>query len=73
MSFKRSLSIDPSPKDKQTTGKQPTGQPNAERETVTLDHLEKYGIKRVSVDYFLIDGFRYTSLEDAVAQAKRAH
>ena len=30
----------------------------------------KYGIKRVSVDYFYLGDFRYTKLQDAVAQAK---
>jgi hypothetical protein len=33
--------------------------------------MRKYGIKRVPVDYFHINGFRYTDLKDAVAQAKR--
>ena len=33
--------------------------------------MHKYGIKRVPVDYFHINGFRYTDLKDAVAQAKR--
>jgi len=30
-----------------------------------------YGIKRIPVDYFHVGEFRYTSLKDAVAQAKR--
>lgn len=34
--------------------------------------MQKYGITRVPVDYFHINGFRYTVLKDAVAQAKRA-
>ena len=33
--------------------------------------MQKYGIKRVPVDYYHINGFRYTDLKDAVAQAKR--
>lgn len=33
--------------------------------------MRKYGIRRVPVDYFHINGFRYTDLKDAVAQAKR--
>ncbi|PQA87141.1 hypothetical protein [Hyphococcus luteus] len=40
----------------------------------TLDgEMQKYGIKRVPVDYFHINGFRYTDLKDAVAQAKRTN
>ena len=34
--------------------------------------LNKYGITRVSVDHFYTDGFHYTNLQDAIAQAKRA-
>lgn len=38
----------------------------------TLDgEMQKYGIKRIPVDCFHINGFRYTDLKDAVAQAKR--
>lgn len=33
--------------------------------------MRKHGIKRIPVDYFHINGFRYTDLKDAVAQAKR--
>lgn len=33
--------------------------------------MRKYGIKRIPIDYFHINGFRYTDLKDAVAQAKR--
>ncbi len=36
------------------------------------DEMRKYGIQRIPVDYFHINGFRYTELKDAVAQAKRA-
>ena len=35
------------------------------------DLMEKYGITRVSVDYFYYKEFRYTDLNDALAQAKR--
>lgn len=31
-----------------------------------------YGIERVPVDYFHWNGFRYTTLKDAMAAAKRA-
>ncbi len=36
-----------------------------------VEEMAKYGIVRQPVDYFLFDTFRYTSLKDAVAQAKR--
>lgn len=35
------------------------------------EDMAKYGITRVPVDYFYFGGIRYTSLEDAVAEAKR--
>lgn len=35
------------------------------------EDMAKYGIARIPVDYFHIGGFRYTNLNDAVAQAKR--
>jgi hypothetical protein len=38
---------------------------------VSADELIKYNIKRVSVDFFHYQGFRYTNLKDAVAQARR--
>jgi hypothetical protein len=33
--------------------------------------MAKYGITRVPVDYFHYKEFRYTNLDDAIAQAKR--
>lgn len=36
-----------------------------------VDEMVKYGITRSSVDYFHYKGFRYTNLEDALAQARR--
>lgn len=33
--------------------------------------MERYGIVRVPIDYFHVGGFRYTSLKEAIAQAKR--
>jgi hypothetical protein len=36
-----------------------------------LEEMAKYGITCVPVDYFHYASFRYTNLEDAVAQAKR--
>jgi len=35
--------------------------------------MNRHGITRVPVDYFHYRDFRYTSLEDAVAQARRDH
>lgn len=35
------------------------------------EEMAKYGITRVPVDYFHYGSFRYTNLEDAVAEAKR--
>jgi len=35
------------------------------------EEMAKYGITRVPVDYFHYGSFRYTNLEDAIAQAKR--
>ena len=37
----------------------------------SADELTKYGIARMPVDYFHYQGFRYSSLEDAIAEAKR--
>jgi hypothetical protein len=33
--------------------------------------LERYGIVRNSTDHFAVGGYRYSRLEDAVAEAKR--
>ena len=35
------------------------------------EEMRKFGISRVSVDYFHYKEFRYTNLRDALAQAKR--
>ena len=35
------------------------------------DAMAKYGITRVPVDYFHYKEFRYTNLDDAIAQATR--
>ena len=34
--------------------------------------MARHGIVRVPVDQFHVDGFRYTNLTDALAQARRA-
>jgi hypothetical protein len=39
----------------------------AERET-----LDRYGITRVPAATYLLNGYRYTSLADAAAQARRS-
>ena len=36
-----------------------------------LKDMEKYGIIRVPVDYCWLGEYRYASLKDAIAQAKR--
>jgi hypothetical protein len=37
------------------------------------EEMAKYGITRVPIDYFHYKGYRYTNLDDAIAQAKREH
>ena len=37
------------------------------------EEMAKYGITRVPTDYFHYKEYRYTSLDDAIAQAKRQH
>lgn len=44
------------------------GEPDRLTATETL---AKYGIARVPVDYFHIGEYRYTSLDDAIAEAVR--
>jgi len=39
----------------------------AEREV-----LAEWGIERVPADHYLVNGFRYTNLPDAMAEARRA-
>ncbi len=36
------------------------------------EEMGKYAITRVSVDYFHVGGYRYTSLADAIAEGKRS-
>jgi hypothetical protein len=43
---------------------------NANENSLEVE-MRKYGIERVPVDYFHVDGFRYSNMKDAVAQAKR--
>ena len=35
------------------------------------DQMATYGITRVPVDYFHVGKYRYTNLDDAIAEAKR--
>lgn len=39
--------------------------------TEELDSLDRYSIVRVDVPRYEVDGYRYSTLTDAVAQAKR--
>ena len=41
-------------------------------DTAEREALDRYGITRVPVATYLLDGYRYTSLVDAVAQARRS-
>lgn len=49
-----------------------TALPLAEADDGPRAEMERYGITRITVDYYHFAGFRYTSLKDAVAQAKLA-
>lgn len=46
--------------------------PKEDAERALASDMQKYGIKRVSVDYFHVNGFKYTDIKDAVAQARRS-
>lgn len=49
-------------------------QPSEERPTIVADiadQMAAYGITRVPVDYFHVGEFRYSNLEDAIAEARR--
>lgn len=51
--------------------------PNAPQDTAPsairtdAGEMSRYGITRVPVDYFHLGEFRYTSLTDAIAEARR--
>ena len=49
----------------------PTRQRTKSKETALARQMAAYGITHVPVDYFHIGAFRYTNLNDALAQAKR--
>ena len=37
----------------------------------SVTQMEEYGITKVPADYFVYGKYRYTSLDDAIAQARR--
>ena len=43
----------------------------AARDWADRDLMDRHGIVRAPADYFLYRGYRYSSLNDAVAQAER--
>lgn len=43
----------------------------SDKENLRELEMREHGIKRIPIDYFHINGFRYTDLKDAVAQSKR--
>jgi len=45
--------------------------PQSNREKDLERDMREFGVKRIPVDYFHINGFRYTDVKDAIAQAKR--
>lgn len=46
--------------------------PSTEPNNAPAKDMARYGITRVPVDYYHYGAFRYSSLKDAVAQAKRS-
>ena len=46
-------------------GKAPPVAPNIE------EQMARYGITRVHMDYFHVGKYRYTNLDDAIAEAER--
>lgn len=48
------------------------GSPSVSSDQNLSDQMARYGITRVPVDYFHLGEFRYTRLEDAMAQARRS-
>ncbi len=45
--------------------------PSGKNAKVPEEQMQKYGVKRVSVDYFHVGRYRYSDLNDAMAQARR--
>lgn len=60
------------------SGNKPEHSPATGPQTESLgqtdaEEMAKYGITRVPVDYYHWRRYRYTTLQDAIAQAKRTH
>lgn len=50
----------------------PTQPPQSPDRLPDLDEeLRKYGITRVRVEYFEVNGYRYSTVRDAIAESKR--
>ena len=49
----------------------PSADRNERNPAINSEAMAKYGIARVPVDYFHYKEFRYTNLDDAIAQATR--
>jgi hypothetical protein len=50
----------------------PSDMPAARRKGSHAKTMARYGITRVPVDYYHYGTFRYTNLDDAIAEAKRS-
>jgi len=76
-SFKKFSSEHPGPA-KPDKGDKPRQAPAQEKpvkqppKKALADSMIGYGITRVPVDYYHFQSYRYTNLDDAVAQAKRS-
>ena len=57
----------------QAKRQQPANESRPSISPESTEEMAKYGITRVPIDYFHYGKFRYTNLEDAVAEAKRQH
>ena len=55
----------------QAKRQQPPDEPRQAISPGGAEEMARYGITRVPVDYFHYGKYRYTSLEDAIAEAKR--
>jgi hypothetical protein len=43
----------------------------SDRDEVSQEELDRYGVERVPADVFLWGGYRYSNARDAIAAAKR--
>lgn len=46
-------------------------EPPAESISTDVEEMSRYGIRKVSIEYFYLGMYGYVDLKDAVAQAKR--